>query len=306
MPKIEYVKRKFTPSVMALITKANEIIDEYTASGYSLTLRQLYYQFVARDVLPNCLRSYKNLGSAVNDGRLAGLIDWTALEDRTRFVRTLSHWTSPSSVIESAASGYRLNRWDGQDKYVEVWIEKDALVGVIEGVCNKWDVPFFSCRGYVSQSEMWEASKRFTRKSMEGRQTVLIHLGDHDPSGMDMTADIENRLGIFCNTHQVSAPSVIRAALTRDQIDRYGPPPNPAKMTDSRSDKYTDEHGSYSWELDSLSPEVLSGIVESHVVPLIDMRLFRIVEKNERSDKSVLSKASRNWQSVVEHLETLP
>ena len=106
MPKILYVKKKFASSSIGVIDQANKIIDDYTAQGYKLTLRQLYYRFIAQDLFPddwldsslktkNTMKNYKHLGDIINDARLAGLIDWEAIEDRTRSVRSLPHWSSP-------------------------------------------------------------------------------------------------------------------------------------------------------------------------------------------------------------------
>ncbi|MCG7410591.1 hypothetical protein MH117_24650 [Paenibacillus sp. ACRRX] len=194
--KICYRDIKFRQNSLELIERVNRIIEEYQAKGYSLTLRQVYYQLVARDVIPNNERSYKNLGNLISDGRIAGLIDWMAIEDRTRNLRGNSHWDTPGDIINSAAYSFAYDKWEGQEKYVEVWVEKDALVGIVGQICNKLDVPYFSCRGYVSQSEMWMAARRLRRMSSD-KQTVIIHLGDHDPSGVDMSRDIVDRLGIF-------------------------------------------------------------------------------------------------------------
>ncbi|MBY9084115.1 hypothetical protein KIH86_07660, partial [Paenibacillus sp. HN-1] len=124
--KIAYKEVKFRSASRVLIEQVNAIIREYEEMGYSLTLRQVYYQLVSRDVIPNNERSYKNLGNLISEARLAGLIDWTAIEDRTRTLRRNSHWSSPASIIRSAASSFAFNKWDDQDYYVEVWVEKDA------------------------------------------------------------------------------------------------------------------------------------------------------------------------------------
>ena len=92
-----------------------------------MTLRQLYYQFVARDLIENSQRSYKRLGKVISNARMAGLIDWEAIVDRTRNLRTNPHWSSVSSVLNAAANSYRLNLWEAQQCAVEVWIEKEAL-----------------------------------------------------------------------------------------------------------------------------------------------------------------------------------
>jgi len=260
MPKICYVPRDFSAVSTKRIEQANEIIDEYQAQGLSLTLRQLYYQFVARDLLPNTQNSYKSLGATISDARLAGLVDWNALVDRTRRCLSNSHWSSPGEGVRSLAAQYQIDKWMGQTYHVEVWVEKEALVGVFETICSELDVPWFACRGYVSQSAMWRAAQRLLDKENGGKKTVILHFGDHDPSGLDMTRDIEDRLQLFRANTQVD-----RLALTPAQIQQYDPPPNPAKTSDSRFGNYRQEHGDESWELDALEPRVLRQLVERGV-----------------------------------------
>ena len=128
MPKIEYKSIKFQQKSLELIRLVNQVVEEYQAQGYELTLRQAYYQLVARGYIPNNERSYKNIGSLINDGRLAGLIDWYSITDRTRNLRSNGHWDNPADVIGSARYSYMLDKWQGQPNYVEVWVEKDALL----------------------------------------------------------------------------------------------------------------------------------------------------------------------------------
>ncbi|GAH53844.1 unnamed protein product, partial [marine sediment metagenome] len=168
MPKITYETKNFTRQTLATIAQAEEIIEQYQAQGFSLTLRQVYYQFVARALIPNTERDYKRLGNIISDARRAGMIDWSAIEDRTRFLRSLSSWDTPQDILDSAKSSYHRDLWEDQEKRLEVWIEKDALVGVIEAVCKDNDIPFFSCRGYVSDSEMWGAARRMMRHTGSG------------------------------------------------------------------------------------------------------------------------------------------
>ena len=225
-PYIEYVSKNFRASTVALIDQANSIIEEYQAEGYMLTLRQLYYQFVARDLITNTQESYNRIGAVVNNGRLAGLIDWEAIEDRTRNLEYLATWSSPNSIVRSCARDFRTDKWARQPVRIEVWIEKEALAGVFERVCEDLEVPFFCCRGYTSQSEMWNASQRLIDYSENDQEIHLLHFGDHDPSGIDMTRDILDRLELF------DCPlTVKRLALNMDQVDEHGPPPNPAKVT---------------------------------------------------------------------------
>lgn len=269
--KIQYVSKRFNASTMATIENANRIIDEYTKQGFELTLRQLYYQFVSRDLIPNTQKEYKKLGDAINNGRLAGLISWEAIVDRTRNLERNPSWEDPKSFMESVVPQFKIDYWQNQPNYVEVWIEKDALIGVIERICRKLDVPYFSCRGYTSQSEMWSAGQRLAERITEGKRAVIIHLGDHDPSGKDMTRDIEDRINLFLGVDYGSSEfEVNRIALNMDQVRKYNPPPNPAKMTDARAEDYVREFGRQSWELDALDPKVLPGLIEKTVREYMD------------------------------------
>lgn len=291
MPCIEYVQKRFQASSLAIIDMANQIIDEYQQQGFSLTLRQLYYQFVSRDLISNTQREYKRLGGIINDARLAGLIDWYAIEDRTRALRGLSHWDNPSEIIRSAAQSYRIDKWAEQKYRPEVWIEKDALVGVIEQVCNHHDISFFSCRGYTSQSEMWAAAQRFQGYMRNGQRPYLIHLGDHDPSGKDMTRDIEDRLSLFLDTPEPFP--VRRIALNWDQIEEYAPPPNPAKITDSRAHGYIAEFGKESWELDALEPSVIVDLIEEEIYAIRDLDCWKEAVKAENEGRTRLEQLAK-------------
>lgn len=327
MPRIAYEACKMTPQSLAVVRQANEILGEYAARGIIVTLRQLYYQFVSRGLIENKQSEYKRIGNIVNDGRLAGLIDWNHLQDRTRNLARLSHWTEPGRIIESAANSYHRDLWEGQKTYVEVWIEKDALVGVIEDVCNRWDVPFFSCRGYTSQSEMWSAGQRLLNEIEDGRQVHIIHLGDHDPSGKDMSRDIEDRLHLFVSTHLArqwvaqkgkpttkaakdryaretsrKLPAIRRIALNIDQVREYNPPPNPAKITDTRARAYIDAYGTESWELDALDPDVLVNLIETAILDHLDRDKWQDRHQQQEAEREILTLASQRWESVAEVL----
>ena len=198
MSKICYVSKKFSKASQKVIDDSNSIIAEYQAKGFILTLRQLFYQHVSRGLLENTVKSYKNLGGVVNDARLAGLLDWNAIEDRTRNLVSPSTWKSPANIISASASCFRIDKWADQEWRPEVWIEKEALAGVFERACEDLQVPFFCCRGYTSQSEMWSAGQRLARWKNRFLQTpIILHFGDHDPSGIDMSRDIEDRLRLF-------------------------------------------------------------------------------------------------------------
>lgn len=295
MAREAFIERRFSPGSVALIEKANEIIVAYQAMGFTLTLRQLYYQFVSRDLIANKQSEYKRLGSVINDARLAGEIDWSAIEDRTRNVKRPSVWDSPESIVDAVADQYMENAWRDQPRHVEVWIEKDALIGVIEPVCERWRVPFLACRGYVSQSEQYAAGKRFARLDEQGRQPLVIYLGDHDPSGKDMTRDHVDRLAMFARW----PVEVERLALNWDQIERYNPPPNPAKESDSRAAGYIAEFGDSSWELDALEPTVIDRLIEDKIESVVDRAAWDDAMAEEARSKEVLRAISDRWDDVA-------
>ena len=298
MPKIKYIEKTFRPATLATIATANRIIEEYATQGFDLTLRQLYYQMVARGHIENSERSYKNFGNVIDDGRLAGLIDWDRIVDRTRNLRGNGHFRDPGHIMQAAANSYQIDKWARQPNRVEVWVEKDALVGVIEVVCRRLDVPFFACRGYSSQSEMWAAGQRLAHWRRLKQTPIILYLGDHDPSGIDMTRDVTDRLQLFAG-----GIAVDRLALNWDQVETYNPPPNPAKLTDSRAEAYIANFGLSSWELDALDPTTLAGLIETSVVALRDDRLWAEAVAQEEEGLRQLEAAADRWTEVADFLD---
>lgn len=299
-----FVPKRFTAAHMAVIDQANEIIEDYKRQGFLLTLRQLYYQFVRRVLIENKQSEYKRLGSIINDARLAGLIDWDAIEDRTRNLETQPAWDDPASLADACAQQYREDLWRSQPCLVEVWIEKEALVGVIEPICKEFRLPYFACRGYVSQSEQYAAGQRFRRTALgisarargAGRRPVVLHLGDHDPSGLDMTRDIEARLAMFAGRDV----DVRRLALNYAQVEELDLPPNPAKETDSRASGYMAEHGDGSWELDALEPAMIADLIREAVGDLIVPALWADALAQEERQRGIWAAVARDWDRVEE------
>ena len=293
MPIIKYKDINFGAKRLALIQESNRIITDYTAQGFRLTLRQLYYRLVAAALIPNTPTSYDNLGSTINDARLAGLIDWSAIEDRTRELGANSHWSKPADIIRSAKNSYLNDLWKDQPNRCEVRVEKDALEGVVASACRPLDVDYFSCRGYTSQTAMWEAGQRFLGY---GNQDVIIfHLGDHDPSGIDMTRDIKDRLELFTG----GSFDIRRLALNMDQVEQYGPPPNPAKVTDSRFRGYQAEHGDESWELDALEPAVLVELIQRNVRSVMDEELYEKARRRQERGREELAAIADRYAVAV-------
>lgn len=297
--KIRYVPKTFSAAHAAVIEQANTIIDNYAAQGFDLSLRQLYYQFVSRALIANRDSEYKRLGSIINDGRLAGLIDWNRISDRGRnLAGGYGVDSDPRDHVRSIADWFQLDRWKGQAYRPEVWVEKDALSGVVGRVANELDVPYMACKGYMSQSEMWAAGRRLRLYRRDGQIPIIIHLGDHDPSGIDMTRDIADRLSMFAEGYV----EVRRIALNMDQVQLYDPPPNPAKTTDSRATGYIDEFGDESWELDALEPTVLATLIRDEVESLRDDDVLETVKAQEAKATEAVRSISDNWMDVLDYL----
>lgn len=272
---------------LVTLNQITDIIREFRVLGYRLTVRQLYYQLVGKDLIPNNQKSYKRIVEICKKGRLAGYLDWGAIEDRGRRLKKKPRWKDPKDLLRSAAKQFHRDLWGGQEYYVEVWAEKDAVSSVIEPVCERWDVHFLANRGYNSASAMYKSKDRFFEMSeFENRKPVIIYVGDHDPSGMDMSRDIGDRLDLFLENvilemtgYESHYFPIDRAALNMDQVTEHSLPENPAKTTDSRSTGYIAEFGPASWELDALSPQVLDEIVEAAILKYLDEDLFK--EKQE-------------------------
>lgn len=284
--KEQFRSCKFREESLALIAQVNEIIENYLQQGLRLTLRQTYYQLVVRNLIQNKERSYKNLSSLLSDARLVGLVDWDAIEDRLRQPRMVNEYNGLKELVDAALYSYRLPRWANQPAYCELWVEKDALAGVLAPLGHEFHVTIMVNRGYSSQSAMYESANRFRVAQDEGKECKLFYLGDHDPSGEDMVRDIRSRFEMYGVDVEVE-----KIGLTMAQVRQYNPPPNPAKMSDPRAEAYVREHGAESWEVDALPPEVLTRLIRDAVSAIIDDAKMEDVKNQEELDKDDLRKA---------------
>lgn len=297
-----YVEKTFSPEHLEIIGRAQGFLREYEADGFSVSLRQLYYQFVANGKgFPNTEQSYKRLGGIINSARLAGHISFESIEDRGRSCDVPWAQPDPSGVLTDIEYSYSEDYWADQDTYVEVWVEKDALSGVVERPCRRLQVPHLACKGYMSASAAWEAGKRFEEAAAAGKDLVLIHLGDHDPSGIDMTRDNGTRLEMFAE----SGVEVSRIGLNMDQIIEYAPPPNPTKVTDSRAKDYLERFGETSWELDALSPKVIADLIDAEVRKHIDVDRWNSVRQRERENRAMIAKIGQHSAAVFDFVKDL-
>ena len=295
MPIEMFVPKRFSPDHQLIIDHADSICREYQDQGLTVTLRQVYYQFVSRDLLPNTQQSYKRLGSILNDARMAGQLDWSYMEDRGRNVRGgFGGYRDPGHYLSRVANGYVEALWNGQQYRPEVWVEKEALISIVDQGAAPWRVPTFACKGYVSQSEMYAAAKRMESRFASGLTPIVIHLGDHDPSGVDMTRDIRDRLSLMAGEDV----QVIRIALTMEQIQEQNPPPNPAKITDSRATDYIAEYGQESWELDALDPAYLRDLIQDTIARYVDTDAYQAAEEHEEENEDRIRTITDRWADL--------
>lgn len=297
MPKLAYSKYSPTYRTASLILKSIDILEDYASQGFTLTLRQLYYQLVSKDIIPNSQKSYNSIGKIVSSARDAGMIDWDHIEDRTRSVKAYPHWSSEKHFMHSVAPQFKLDLWTGQETRVFVFVEKEALAQIVGKAASRWDVPYFANKGYLSSSSAWDVARNMMLLNNDDcKQFVVLHLGDHDPSGIDMTRDIQERLNNYARPTKSDKENgashitiyVKRIALNMNQIEQYDPPPNPAKETDSRFEAYQQEFGDESWELDALEPSVLVDLISSNIEDVVNYDKWSAVRDKQESIKSNL------------------
>lgn len=290
-----FIPKNFTSAHKQVIYQANKIITEYQEMGYSLTLRQIHYQFVARDWYTNTQANYKRLGNILDAARKAGLVDWSAIIDITRSMERINVWDGPEDILRAVEQQFKLDPWEHQPvkRHVEVWVEKDAAVGIVTPTCNALRIPYFSCRGYSSSTGLYEAAKRLADYVDRGYEVIVLYLGDHDPSGVQMTESTDYKVGLFAQRDI----EFRRIALTLDQIKEYNPPANFVKETDSRTQWYVDKFKTTDcWELDALRPPVVDALIRSHVDPLIDKAAWDKTMEDEQEHRRVLLEISSDWK----------
>jgi hypothetical protein len=301
--KEKFRDKKFGAEKLILLKHIDTILKEFDRQDIKVTLRQLYYQLVTKELIPNKKSEYSRLSELLTDARYCGLVDWEAIEDRIRVPKMHSEFKDVPDLIESAKYSYRLDRWKGQENYVELWTEKDALSSILHPIANKWHIHFCVNRGYSSATAMYDASKRVAEAIDDGKKVIILYLGDHDPSGEDMVRDIRQRLiefggsgGYDGNDEPLLADEdeeldffhVTKIALTDEQVKMYRPPPNPAKMTDPRADAYVRQHGATSWEVDALRPDVMIKLVEQSILDLVDLEKMMQIQDKEKKDMKQL------------------
>lgn len=312
--KEKFITKRFITSHLEMIGMCETILEEYDSNNYRLTVRGLYYQLVRRGLFPedrkwrwtgtkwvrdpngtkNAEPNYKWLIGIMTDARLAGFVDWSHLEDLGRPLSGQSYWNHPADVIDSAFHAFQLDKWKVQPAYIELMVEKQALQSVILPICKRHHLPFMANKGYNSVSALYEAGQRYSEKHHEdGKDVHVIYLGDHDPSGIDMSRDIEDRLATFTRNMPLT---VHRIALNMDQVRKMDIPSDPAKLTDSRAKGYIRKFGSEGWELDAIEPSELDRLITKQVNALLDVELWNKEQRREDKYKKVLDTTRKDFR----------
>jgi len=305
MAKTEYEERRFAAKTRRVIDQANEIMDEY---GGGMTIRQLHYQFVARDLYENTQRNYKRLGDILRNARMGGLVDWDHIEDRTRGLYGKTTSSGPEAAIDRATWSYYEDVWDTQPVRIEVWIEKNALTGVIQPTTGRHRVDHFPTIGYPSITSLKNAADRMIRINDRGgyggpdnpQKVIVLYLSDHDPEGFQMVEKADEVL----RTLGVQNLEVRRIGLTMEQVEQFQPPPSFAKETSSRYDAYVDEHGTTeAWELDALEPEVIQGLIEAEILKERNDEIWEARLEAEQESKDRMREISNRYDEIVDFLD---
>lgn len=278
MALIKYREHNFTPESKKLIVRINQFVAEYKGR---VSVRQLYYRLVAADLILNNDSSYKRIQSLITEARYAGLIDWSAVEDRNREAEKAREWSSVRAAFDELIERFRKDRWKDQTYYVEIWVEKAALAGVLWPIAKDYHVVMMVNRGYSSASAMKESADRIKAHARAGKKCVILYIGDHDPSGLDMLRDIPTRLLEFGCPRDIDVRGI---ALTMAQIRQFKPPPNAVKvkddpklyknvdgsLADSRAASYVAQFGEVSWEVEGLPPQDLDLTVRTALNAYVD------------------------------------
>ena len=278
--KKAYTKKRLYTKRRNLLNKMIDITEDYKGRGLLLTARQVYYQLVARNYIENSESEYERVTEVLRDGRMIGEIDWDIIVDRGRVPKMHSEFDSVDSFIDVMATWYRRRRWEDQEHYVEVLVEKDALSAILEPVTNYFHVHLLANKGYSSTSALHDVALRLKEEHFGCyKRCHILYLGDHDPSGLDMVRDVRDRLrGFGCMVE------VEPLALTMEQIEEYDLPPNPSKVSDPRQAWYVEQYGNKSWELDALRPEILRDLVYSRIKDWLDKDKYDRMRDGEKED----------------------
>jgi len=257
-----------------------------------MTVRQVFYQCVSRGVVEKTELNYKRVAAATVQMRLAGELPYQKIADGSRTRRTVSAYDSLRELFEESRDIFRRDLWRDQSLHVELWCEKDALSGVLQPVCEQYQVPYVATRGFPSLSLRYESA----RAMIDGKKpTVVLYLGDHDASGQSISNNLEPELRQHgANVH------VSRVALSPSQVEEWSLPTRPGKKTDSRQAGFAEQFGEASVEIDALRPDVLIDLVEQAIVAHIDPLAWERLQVIEAAEQETLDAYTKSLLSLEE------
>ncbi len=228
-----------------------------------MTVRQVFYQLTTLGTIDKTENEYKNtVVRLLTQMRLDGTLPFLSIADNTRWMRKPRTFSSMRQALRTTAESYRRATWDNQSSYVEIWLEKDALAGVIYQETAEWDVPLMVTRGYPSVSYLHSAAEAILECA---KPAFLYYLGDHDPSGLDISRNVERRLREFATGAEIH---FVRIAVRPDQIINWKLPSRPTKSTDSRAREFQGN----SVEVDAIPPARLRNLVRQSIERHVDLR----------------------------------
>ena len=253
-----------------------------TAHEYDrMTIRQLFYQLVARGEVEKTEAAYKRVADAAAQMRLQGALPYRKIADGTRERRQADLYGGVREALVETQNLYRRNLWRDQAVHVEVWCEKDALSGVLWPVCYAYGVTYVAARGFSSLTLQHESAQAMIAT---GKPARVFYCGDWDASGDSMYQGLQRQLQFHGADVEVR-----RLALDRDMVIAYRLPTRPGKETDSRHRKFAAEHGGASVELDALPPSVLVKLVEEAIIGEIDAESWNRLAAVEESERLSLA-----------------
>jgi len=273
-------RRRTGAEISLLRYRMYEVLEQ----DHPMTVRQLFYQMVSRGIIEKTEGAYKNIVvRLLGDMRRDGDIPFGWITDSTRWMRKPRSFSSLEDALNRTAQTYRRALWDSQPDYVEVWLEKEALAGVLYVVTAKWDVPLMVTRGYPSLTYLYEAAETIQEY---GKPTYLYYFGDYDPSGLDITRSVEHGIQEFAPEINFTLE---RVAVTREQIEELSLPTRPTKQTDSRSKNFEGE----SVEVDAIPPHQLRELAQQCIAGHIDEAQLKTLEIAEESEREILMKIAK-------------
>jgi len=265
---------------VAIIEAARAILAE---SQTAMTVRQVYYQLVSRQVIENNRGQYQAVSNALVDARKEGAIPWDRIEDRLRRPRSVAMWDGLADFAQTAVAAYRRDVWADQAQLVEVWLEKDALSGIFEDALAPYGVTLNVGRGYDGWDSIYNAAQRY--KAL-GKPVTILYFGDLDPSGRDIVRSLGERLAFF-----ETSPEIEICALLPEDIARYHLPPDFAKTTDTRRAGFVATYGDAVVELDALPSDVLRSRLAEAVRARLDLGALASVHRLEGQERRRLAQA---------------